>query len=147
MSPSASATAATPPTPESEARAALGRLRDGIATCVRDVIGVLPGTSPAVPDVMSRMRKGAYKSHVRDFRSPVFSCAKYKETEAQRFQIQWQITLQPSEGRGVAWLDDDGDGKADRALSFRAALVRKNEVDLGEIGFLTPVPPVMKPRP
>lgn len=145
VSPPASAIAAN--TPEAEARAALARLRDGIGICVREVIGTLPGTSPAVPERAAMLKGGAYKSHVRDFRSPVFSCAKYKETEPQRFQIQWQVTTQPGEGRGVAWLDDDGDGKADRALSFRAALVRKSEVDLGEIGFVTPVPPVMKPRP
>ena len=145
VSPSASAIAAN--TPEAEARAALGRLREGIGVCVREVIGVLPGTSPAVPASASMLKGGAYKSHVRDFRSPVFSCAKYKETEPQRFQIQWQVTVPSGEGRGVAWLDDNGDGKADRALSFRAALVRKNEVDLGEIGFLTSVPQVMKPRP
>jgi hypothetical protein len=132
---------------EAEARAALTRLRDGLGVCVRDVIGVLPGTSPAVPEKLAAMKGGAYKSVPRDFRSPVFSCLKYRETKPQRFQIQWQVTMQPSEGRGVAWLDDDGDGKADRALSFRAALVRKKEVDLGEIGFLTPVPPVMKPKP
>ena len=138
---------AAPGTPEFEARDALTRLREGLGACVRDVIHVLPGTSPAVPEKLAALRGGAYKGAARDFRSPVFSCLKYRETKPQRFQIQWQVTMQPSEGRGVAWLDDDGDGKADRALSFRAKLVRRGEVELGEIEPLTPVPDVLKPRP
>jgi hypothetical protein len=142
----ASSSAASPKaaSPEAEARAALARLRDGIGGCVREVIGVLPGTSPAVPSSLSLMQGGVYKSLARDFRSPVFACAKYKETEPQRFQIQWQIVGQPSEGRGVAWLDDDNDGKPDRAFGFRAALTRKNEVDLGEVGPIEPLPAAMK---
>lgn len=135
---------APPGSREAEARAALARLRDGVATCAREVIGVLPGTSPAVPLAFSMVGRGAYTSKPRDYRSPVFSCVKYKEVAPQRFQIQWQIVKHPGEGRGVAWIDDDGDGKPERAFGFRAALVRKNEVDLGEIGPLEPVPPVMK---
>jgi hypothetical protein len=135
---------APPGSPEADARAALSRLRDGVATCVRDVIGVLPGTSPAVPLAFTALKRGGYKASPRDFRSPVFACVKYRESGPQRFQLQWQLTAPPGEGRGVAWLDDNGDGKPDRALAFRAALVRKNEVDLGEIGPLAQVPPVMK---
>ncbi len=142
--PSAARSTAAPGTPEAEAYAALSRLREGVATCARDVIGVLPGTSPAVPSSFSALARGPYKSAARDFRSPVFSCVKYRETAPQRFQIQWQIVRHPGEGRGVVWFDGDGDGKADRALGFRAALVRKNEVDLGEIGPLEPMPGVMK---
>lgn len=141
--PSAEPVAAAPGTPEAEAYAALSKLREGVATCARDVIGVLPGTSPAVPSSFTALARGPYKSAARDFRSPVFSCVKYRETAPQRFQIQWQIVKHPGEGRGVVWFDGDGDGKADRALGFRAALVRKNEVDLGEIGPLVPMPGVM----
>ena len=130
--------------PEAEARAALARLRDGIGTCVRDVIGVLPGTSPAIPSLMATLKKTAYQSVPRDYRSPVFSCTKFRESDLQRYQIQWQLVTRPSEGRGVAWLDDDDDGRADRAFAFRAALIGKNQVELGEIGPITPVPPVMK---
>ncbi len=130
--------------PEAEARAALARLRDGIGICVRDVIGVLPGTSPAIPSLMATLKKTAYQSVPRDYRSPVFSCTKFRESDLQRYQIQWQLVTRPSEGRGVAWLDDDDDGRADRAFAFRAALIGKNQVELGEIGPITPVPPVMK---
>lgn len=129
--------------PEAEAMAALGRLREGLAGCVRDVIGVLPGSSPAVPPSFQVLARGPYKSSPRDFRSPVFSCIRYRETEPQRFQIQWQMVKHPGEGRGVAWIDDNGDGKPDRAFGFRAALVQKNEVDLGEIGPLSPIPAVV----
>jgi hypothetical protein len=139
-----SAAPAAPSSPEAEARAALARLREGIGACVRDVIALLPGTAPAVPNSFALMKGGVYKSLPRDFRSPVYICAKYKETEPQRFQIQWQLVTSTSEGRGVAWLDDDGDGKADRAFSFKATLVKKNEADLGEIERLDPVPPVVK---
>lgn len=130
--------------PEAEARAALGRLRDGIGACVREVIGVLPGTSPAIPAHMATLKTTAYQSVPRDYRSPVWSCTKFRENEPQRYQIQWQLVTRPSEGRGVAWLDDDDDGRPDRAFAFRAALTGKKEVELGEIGPITPVPPVMK---
>lgn len=140
----ASPSAAPPGSPEAEARAALERLRDGVAKCVRDVIGVLPGTSPAVPAAFSLLRRGTYKTASGDYRSPVFACVDYRPIGPQRFQIQWQMVSHPGEGRGVAWIDTDGDKKADRAFGFRAALVRKNEVDLGEIGPLDPMPQVMK---
>jgi len=130
--------------PEAEARAALGRLRDGVGACTRDVIGVLPGTSPPVPSAFVALKGGAYQSVPRDFRSPVFACTKYRETEAQRFQIQWQLTVRPSQGRGVAWLDDDGDGRPDRALGFSAKLLGKKQVELGEIAPLDPMPAPMK---
>jgi hypothetical protein len=129
---------------EAEARAALGRLRDGIGTCTRDVIGGLPGTTPPIPLAFATLKSGPYKSVPRDYRSPVFSCAKYRESEPQRFQIQWQLVTRPSEGRGVAWLDDDNDGKPDRAFAFSAKLLAKNKVELGEVVPIDPVPAVMK---
>jgi hypothetical protein len=137
---------APPGSREADARAALAKLRDGVGVCVRDVIGVLPGTSPAVPGNFAKVGRGAYKSTVHDFRSPVFACVNYKQPGTQRFQIQWQMVSHPGEGRGVAWIDENGDGKADRAFAFRAALTGKNQVDLGEIGPLDPLPPVMKPQ-
>ncbi|MEZ4306640.1 MAG: hypothetical protein R3F14_01125 [Polyangiaceae bacterium] len=140
----APAASAAPVGVEAEAREALARLREGIGTCARDVIGLLPGTSPAVPAQFAALARGAYQSSPRDFRSPVFSCAKYKETAPQRFQIQWQLTKRPTEGRGVAWVDDNTDGKPDRAFSFRATLLRKNEVELGEITLLDPMPDPLK---
>lgn len=153
IAPSASASA--PPvrvgksdaaSPEAQARSALTRLRDGIGTCVRDVIGVLPGTSPAVPLTMRLMKNGVYASLSSDFRSPVFACASYRETEPQSFQIQWQRGATPGEGTGVAWVDDNGDGAADRAFGFRATLVKKKEVTFGEITPLEPVPKVLTMR-
>jgi hypothetical protein len=142
--PTSSPSAAPADAREAEARAALERLRDGIGACTRDVIGVLPGTSRAVPAAFSMLRRGTYKIGARDFASPVFACIKYRETGTQRFQIQWQMVNHPGEGRGVAWIDQNGDGKPDRAFGFRAALVRPNEVDVGEIGPLDPMPPVIK---
>ncbi|MBK8252722.1 MAG: hypothetical protein IPK82_08645 [Polyangiaceae bacterium] len=132
---------------EAEARAALTKMRDGIGTCVRDVIGVLPGSSPPIPERFATLKKRPYQSVPRDYRSPVFACTRYKEAGPQHFQIQWQLLSPPGEGRGVAWIDDNGDGKPDRAFGFRAALLKKNEVDLGEIGPIDPVPAPVKTAP
>jgi hypothetical protein len=133
-------------TPEGEARRALTRFRDGIGACVRDVIGVLPGTSPPVPNTLKLMKNGVYTSAASDFRTPVYQCAKYAETAPQPFQIQWQLGAPPTGGIGVAWLDDDGDGNPDRAFGFTAKLVKKKEVTLGEIMPLSPVPKVLPVR-
>ncbi len=132
--------------PEAEARRALARFRDGIGACVRDVIGVLPGTSPPVPGTMKLMKNGVYASAPSDFRTPVFACAKYSETQPQPFQIQWQLGATPTQGLGVAWIDDNGDAVPDRAFGFTAKLVKKKEVTFGEIGPLSPVPKVLPAR-
>lgn len=132
-----------PAGPEAEARRALARFRDGIGACVRDVIDVLPGTSPAVPGTMKLMKNGVYASVPADYRTPVYACAKYAETAPQAFQIQWQVGVPPTEGLGVAWLDDNGDGEPDRAFGFTAKLVKKKEVAFGQIVPLSPVPKVL----
>lgn len=144
--PTAMRTGKTDAGPEGEARRALARFRDGIGTCVRDVISVLPGTSPAVPNAWALMKNGVYASAPSDYRTPVYSCAKYSETAPQPFQIQWQLGATPTEGLGVAWIDDDRDGKPDRAFGFTARLVKKKEVTFGEIGPLSPMPKVLPAR-
>lgn len=131
---------------EAETRKALARFRDGIGACVRDVIGVLPGTSPPVPITMKLMKNGMYTSVPPDWRTPVYACASYSEASPQPYQIQWQNGAAPAEGLGVAWLDDDGDGEPDRAFGFTAKLVRKKEVTFGEIVPLTPMPKVLPGR-
>jgi hypothetical protein len=132
--------------PEGEARRALARFRDGIGACSRDVIGVLPGTSPPVPGTMTLMKNGVYASALSDWRTPVYTCAKYSETAPQPFQIQWQRGATPNDGLGVAWIDDDRDNKPDRAFGFTARLVKKKEVTFGEIVPLSPVPKVLPAR-
>jgi len=137
---------AQPSTPiEAEARAALTRLGEGIATCARDTIGVLPGTSPAVPFTLALVQKGPYPSIPRDWSTPVFACAKFRLEAPQQFQIQWQMVKPSVEGMGIAWLDDNADGKADRALGFRATLKQRGEPEIGPIELLSPVPPVAPP--
>jgi hypothetical protein len=132
---------------EAAARAALARFRDGIGTCVKDVIGVLPGTSPAVPTTMKLMKNGVYASLASDYRSPVFTCAHYQQADPQPFQIQWQRSATAAnEGTGVAWIDTNGDGDPDRAFGFTAKLVKKREVTLGEITPLDPVPKQLPAR-
>lgn len=133
------------PSPEQAVRQALARFREGIGTCVREVIGVLPGTSPAVPVTMKLMKNGIYASVAADYRSPVFACARYRESEPQPFQIQWQRGAAPVDGMGVAWLDDNGDGQPDRAFGFSAKLVKKKEVTFGEIEQQSPMPKLLPP--
>jgi type IV secretory pathway VirB10-like protein len=117
---------------EGEARAALDDLRDGVRECVTHNIGVLPGTSIPVPARLSSLA-GGYRSRPHVWRTPVFHCTKFSIDGPQRFQIQWQNESAKTTGRGVAWLDDDDDGKADRSLSFSARLVKRRQVELGPI--------------
>lgn len=130
---------------EAEARAALTLLGEGITACARDTIGVLPGTSPAVPLALGFLQKGPYASIPRDWSTPVWSCAKFRLETPQQFQIQWQSIKISVEGMGIVWLDENVDGKADRALGFRATLKQRGEPEIGPIEELSPVPPVAPP--
>ncbi len=127
---------------EAAARAALQRLAEGVRACSRDVIGALPGTAPAVPTTFRLMKQGVYTSLPGDYRSPVYSCTSFRLAEPQEFQIQWQVSKGGAEGMAIAWLDADADGQVDRALGIRAKLVKKGEVELGEIEALQPLPAV-----
>lgn len=131
------------PSPEADAKAALTRLREGIGACVRNVIGILPGTSPPVPPSLALLKTGTYQSNGADWKSPVFACTAYRETNPQSFQIQWQLSKVPTEGTGVAWIDENKDGKPDRAFGFRATLKKKKEVTLSDIVPLVPIPAVL----
>jgi hypothetical protein len=131
---------------DTEARQALERLRDGVQSCVRDTIRVLPGSSPAVPPTLKRMKDGAYESTVADWRTPVWICAKYRVSGPQRFQIQWQQEKVRSAGMGMVWIDANGDGVADRAFGFRATLKKRGEVEMGEIQAIDAARPVATVR-
>lgn len=141
--PPAPAAEATPG-PEAEARDALERLREGVRVCVTGNIGVLPGTTEPVPARLSTLR-GGYQAPPAVWRKPVFHCTKFSIRGPQRFQLQWQNDSATTTGRGVAWLDDDGDGKADRSLSFGARLVKRHEAELGPVE-LDPAPLPIKTR-
>jgi hypothetical protein len=127
---------------EAEAREALSRLREGVVACTRDTLGVLPGTSPAVPPTLAFLKSGAYPSSPRDWAAPVWYCTKFRQSGAQRFQIQWQMTKPSAEGMGVAWLDENADGKADRALGFRATLKEKGKAEVTEVEVIDAAHPV-----
>jgi len=118
---------------EAEARAALEKLRDGIETCVETHIGVLPGTSKPIPASFRMFLKGRYHSPGFVWKTPVFRCTDFSMTKPQPFMIQWQSEHPKTTGQGVAWLDDDGDGKPDRSLSFPARFKKRNEVEVGEV--------------
>jgi hypothetical protein len=125
---------------------ALERFRQGLVRCVRESIHVLPGTSPAVPASIAKLSGAGYASHPSEWKKPVFACARFSVTGAQRFQFQWQKGRTSSEGKAVAWVDSDGDGKADRAFGFSATLAKRGVVEVGAIEPLDPMPAIAAPR-
>jgi hypothetical protein len=142
--PSASSSAAPPP-PASAAGEedalidALSLLREGMGACVHEGLGTLPGSSPAVPRSLAQTRAPGYLTLPPDWKTSVWSCARFRWSTPMRFQIQWQIVKVNAEGLGVAWLDRDGDGIADRAFAFRAVMgAAKGELTLGEITAIDP---------
>jgi hypothetical protein len=131
------------PRGEAEAREALQRLAAGVRACTRDVLGILPGTSPAVPASFQLMEGGAYTSVPEDYRSPVYSCTGFRHDVPQPFQIQWQVFKGGNDGMAIAWLDTDGDGKAERALGLRVKLIKRGEVEVADaVEVLEPLPAV-----
>jgi hypothetical protein len=142
--PAPTASSPPPPTPaEAEAQAALAKLRDGIGDCVRHSISTLPGTSTAIPPALKSAAGSGYTPSPGDWKTAVWSCTRFRLTMPMRFQIQWQIIKQGAEGAGLVWVDNDGDGRADRAFSFRATVPSKGEVTLGEIGPTDPSRPIL----
>jgi hypothetical protein len=59
------------------------------------------------------------------------------------FVIQWQLEKPGDHGQAIAWIDDDRDGKAERAFEFTARLRKHDEVELGPI---EPVEPSAKTK-
>jgi hypothetical protein len=131
---------------EMEARRALTRLREGLRDCVHGTIGVLPGTSPAVPESLGALRTAPYRSTRADWRTPVWSCANFAVDGPQRFQIQWQLTRANTRGRALAWIDRDKDGQADAAWGFEARLRDHGDVELGEITAVDSAYPTLRTR-
>lgn len=130
---------------EAAARAALWRFGEGVRACAVNVIGELPGTAPAIPPSFSQLKAGPYTSGPNDYRSPVYSCTNFRQSEPQAFQIQWQVFKGGNDGMAIAWLDQNGDGAADRALGLRVRFVKKGEVTIGEqIDVLEPLPVVAR---
>lgn len=129
---------------EVEARKALSRLRDGMGDCVRHVIGSLPGSSPAIPAAMKQTSGVGYTAFPADWKTAVWSCAKFRYDAPMQFQLQWQSARPGAEAVGLAWVDDDGDGEPDRTFGFRATAKGAHDVDFGEIApmEMRPVLPV-----
>ncbi|WP_156040680.1 hypothetical protein [Chondromyces apiculatus] len=130
---------------EAAARAALWQFAEGVRGCARTVIGELPGTAPAIPPSFSQLKSSPYQSGPGDYRSPVYSCTSFRQSEPQAFQVQWQVFKGGTDGMAIAWLDGNGDGAADRALGLRVTLVKKGEIAVGEsIEVLDPIPSVAR---
>lgn len=129
---------------EIDARKALGRLREGVGDCVRHAIGSLPGSSPAVPAAMKQTSGVGYTALPADWKTAVWSCAKFRHDAPMQFQLQWQSVKPGAEAVGLAWVDDNGDGEPDRAFGFRATAKGAHDVELGEIApmQMRPVLPV-----
>ncbi len=132
--PSAPATGA-----EAEAKAALEKFGAGLARCVAETIHVLPGTSPAVPSSLAWLKNGSYQPGIRDFDSSVYACSRFKMTTPMPFLFQWQSDdVAGKKGSAVVWIDDDRDGKADRAFAFEAKLAKRNVAEIGPIVAIDP---------
>ncbi|NUP05972.1 MAG: hypothetical protein HOW73_07930 [Polyangiaceae bacterium] len=133
--PVASSGASALPTegPDAEAIAALEKLRAGIDACVKTNIHKLPGTSPAVPQSLGWLKHGPYTPLPRDWASPFFACTKFKLEKPMPFVLQWQVEKPSVEGRGIAWIDTDRDGTAERAYAFRGKLVGRDRMEFGPI--------------
>lgn len=114
-------------------RAALADLQKGIEKCVRESIGVIPGTAPPIPPSFHFIKKGGYQSSARDWSSPVYGCSAFSITGPQPFVLQWQLTKPNTEGVGIVFFDDDGDKRVDRSLSFTATLLKHKHVKLESI--------------
>jgi len=126
----------TPPTTtgaETKARAALEKIRAGLDHCVKNVVHVLPGPTPAVPRLFATLKGGPYPSNWKDWDNPAWHCTGVKLKEPQPFQIQWQVDVPSREGVGVAWFDENGNGEADVELYFEAKLLERDVVDVGDI--------------
>ncbi len=148
--PAASTSAPNPDTPpasgaEAAARQALEKFADGLKKCVAQTIHVLPGTSPPVPTAMAFLKGGSYRPGINDFNNAVYNCAGFKLTTPMPFVLQWQGDgNQGKKGAAIAWLDDDGDGKADRAFGFEAKLAKRNVAEIGPIEAMDPKRPIKK---
>lgn len=118
---------------EIDARKALDQLREGIGDCVRHAIGTLPGSSPAVPATLKLASGAGYTALAADWKTAVWSCAKFRLDAPMRFQLQWQSVKPGTEGLGLAWIDDDGDGDPDRSIGFRATAKGTRDVDFSAI--------------
>ena len=139
-----------PPRPEARevtaaevhARETLDRLRTGLDACIRNGIHALPGGSPAVPPGLDSLKDGAFTPAPGDWKTAVWSCARFERTEPMDFQLQWQLVRPNAEGMGIAWIDQDRDGVADRALGFSITLGPRGEPTLGEIREIAATTPV-----
>lgn len=129
---------------EEQAKAALDKLRQGIETCVSKKIHVLPGTSPPVPDGLAWLKHGPYASLKRDWVGPFFSCTAFRLEAPMPFMIQWQVVRPKGSGTAVVWLDDDHDGKADRAFGFTAHWKERDVVTFDPVGPLPPTRPIAR---
>jgi hypothetical protein len=147
----ASATEPRPPQPgattaEIQARASLELLRTGLDGCIRNGIHALPGSSPAVPPGLDALKDSAYTPAPADWKTAVWSCAHFQISDPMQFQVQWQLAKPNAEGMGIAWIDQDHDGVADRALGFSVKIGRKGAPIIGDIAPIAATTPVSNVR-
>jgi hypothetical protein len=122
---------------------ALSLLREGIRRCVLTALGTLPGSSPAVPARLAQVGGAGFTAPPADWQTPVWKCAGFHVDGPVRFQLQWQLVTPSTAGVAVAWIDDDGDGAADRAFAFEVRLPRKGALEMGDITPADPARPVL----
>jgi hypothetical protein len=64
-------------------------------------------------------------------------------SEPMQFQLQWQYVKPNTEGTAVAWIDQDRDGVADRALGFSITIGPSGAPILGDIKPIAAATPVI----
>lgn len=128
-----------------EAKAALEKLRVAVQGCARR-IHQLPGTSPPVPGALAQLKAGPYKPSIRDWGTPFFTCAAFRLDEPMDYLIQWQFKRPDGMGAGLAWVDADRDGTADRAYAFTVTADPKLNFEAGPVQPVAASRAVMKPR-
>ncbi|NUP10655.1 MAG: hypothetical protein HOW73_31815 [Polyangiaceae bacterium] len=139
----ASASAA-PTGADAEAIAALTEMRELVGGCMKK-LKQMPGTSHAVPATLKMLSEGSYKPLPRDFNAPFYNCTTFKLDSPMRFVIQWQFHAADRMGMGIAWIDEDKDGKADRAYGFTAKATTKDAAEFSAVGPLDPATRIEKP--
>lgn len=93
-----------------------------------------------------QLKTGPYKPSVRDWGSPFFACASFRLEEPMDYLIQWQFKRPDGMGAGIAWIDADHDGTAERAYAFTVTADPKLDFEAGPVEPVDATRTVMNPR-
>lgn len=132
--PTPSASEASLPEADAQAKAALEKLIPGLVECAEKKIHALPGASPAVPETFGWLKTGPYPATEQNWNNHFFVCTSFRVLGPMPFVFQWQVDKPGVQGTALVWIDADADGKPDRAYAFTATMERKDKLTVGAIG-------------